>query len=89
MLAPQTISVHLNNALRATPLLAELDREAPLPEVISEMPEQIHGHFVALDSGQSHEMETAWKRVVIFNATQVLYSFQYDPATAEFNAQKR
>jgi hypothetical protein len=34
-------------------------------------------------------METAWKRVVIFNATQVLYSFQYDPATAEFNAQKR
>lgn len=87
MLAPQSISVYLNNALKATPQLAELDN--PLPEVIREMPEEIHGHFVDLNADLAHDMETAWKRVMVFNSTHVLYSFRYDPATAEFFAQKR
>jgi hypothetical protein len=87
MLAPQSISVFLNNALKPTPQLAELDQA--LPDVIREMPEEIHGHFVDLDAGLAHEMESAWKRVMILNSTHVLYTFRYDPATAEFVAQKR
>ena len=89
MLAPQSISVYLNNALKATPQLAELDCDAPLPDVGREMPEEIHGHFVELDSTLAHEMEAAWKRVMILNATQVLYTFRYDVATGEFVATKR
>ena len=87
MLAPQSVSVYLNNALKATPQLAELD--SPLPDEIRDMPEEIHGHFVELDASLAHEMEAAWKRVMILNATEVLYSFRYDPATADFVAIKR
>ena len=87
MLAPQSISVYLNNALKPTEQLAELDRA--LPDVIREMPEEIHGHFVDLDASLAHEMESAWKRVMILNSTHVLYTFRYDPATEEFVAQKR
>src|SRR5262245_11338643 len=67
MLAPQNISVYLNNALKPTEQLAELDQA--LPDVIREMPEEIHGHFVDLDAGLAHEMESAWKRVMILNST--------------------
>ena len=87
MLAPQSISVYLNNALKPTEQLAELDRA--LPDAIREMPEEIHGHFLDLDAGLAHDMESAWKRVMILNSTRVLYTFRYDPATAEFVAQKR
>jgi hypothetical protein len=87
MLAPQSISVYLNNALKATPQMAEL--ESPLPDAIRDMPEEVHGHFVELDASLAHEIEVAWKRVMILNTTHVLYSFRYDPATAEFVATKR
>jgi hypothetical protein len=53
------------------------------------MPDQISGKFVSLDSPGAHEVEGAWKRVMIFNDTQVLYTFTYDPATAGFTARKR
>ena len=33
--------------------------------------------------------EAAWKRVMILNATQVLYTFTYDAATERFSAHKR
>ena len=89
MLAAQTISVYLNNALNATPQLAELDCASPLPEVIRDMPEEVHGHFVEVDPTLAHEMEAAWKRVMILNSTQVLYSFRYDSATGDFVATKR
>lgn len=84
----QTISVYLNNALKATPQLAELV-ESPLPEAVREMPEEIHGHFVELPPNLAQDMEAAWKRVAIFNSTQVLYTFRYDPATGDFVATKR
>jgi len=89
MLAAQTISVFLNNALRATPQLAELDCDSPLPEVVREMPEEIHGHFVDVDATMAHEIDAAWKRVMMLNATHVLYSFKYDSATGDFVATKR
>ncbi len=89
MLAPQTISVYLNNALSPTPQLAEVESEKDLPGVIGEMPEEVHGRFIGLDSGLAHDMESAWKRVMILNETQVLYSFTYDPANAGFVAHKR
>ncbi|MDE3164197.1 MAG: hypothetical protein KGN36_00175, partial [Acidobacteriota bacterium] len=58
-------------------------------QAVREMPEEVHGHFVSLDGGLAQEMETAWKRVMILNDTQVLYSFRYEPSTAEFFATKR
>jgi hypothetical protein len=87
MLEPQSISVYLNNALKATPQLAEF--ESPIPDVIREMPEEVHGHFVSMDPALAHDIEAAWKRVMILNDTHVLYSFIYDPATADFVATKR
>ena len=48
MLAPQTISVYLNNALSPTPQLAEVESEKDLPGVIGEMPEEVHGRFIGL-----------------------------------------
>jgi hypothetical protein len=51
------------------------------------MPDQVSGRFVSLDSAA--EVANAWKRVMIFNATQVLYTFTYDAATATFTARKR
>jgi hypothetical protein len=89
MLAPQTISVYLNNALKPIPQAAELDCEAALPDVIREMPEDVKGHFTNLDPTTAHEIEAAWKRVMILNATHVLYTFTYDPATESFAAHKR
>jgi hypothetical protein len=83
------ISVFLNNALKATPQLAELDCENALPEIIREMPDEVHGHFVEMDAARSQEMSAAWKRVMMFNSTHVLYSFRYDPATGDFIATKR
>jgi hypothetical protein len=88
-MAPQSISVYLNNALKPTPELVELDGETALPEEIREMPESVTGHFVALEPTVAHDIETAWKRVMILNATQVLYTFTYDPAASTFSARKR
>lgn len=89
MLAAQTISVFLNNALKATPQLVELDCDSPLPDVVREMPEEIHGHFIGIEPALAEEIGSAWKRVAMFNDTHVLYSFRYDSATAEFVATKR
>ena len=87
MLPPQDVSIYLNNALKQPHTLAELDRAASLPPSVAEMPDQVCGKFVSLDSPA--EVATAWKRVMIFNDTQVLYTFTYDPATAAFTARKR
>jgi hypothetical protein len=83
------ISVFLNNALKATPQLVELDCENALPEIIRDMPDEVQGHFVEMDAARSQEMRAAWKRVLVFNSTRVRYSFRYDPATGEFVATKR
>ena len=89
MLAPQDISIYLNNALKPTHFQAELDCENPLPESIRDMPDQVSGHLLDLDPTTVHDLETAWKRVMIMNATQVLYSFTFDPAANTFSARKR
>ena len=89
MIAPQSISVYLNNALQPTPALVELDGEATLPDLIRDMPEEVTGHFVALDSTVAHDIEAAWKRVMILNATKVLYTFTYNLAAGTFSAHKR
>ena len=86
---PQSISVYLNNALKPTPELVELDGAAALPDVIRDMPEDVPGHFVALEPTVAHDIEAAWKRVMVLNATQVLYTFTYNPATGTFSAHKR
>ncbi|MCU1237354.1 MAG: hypothetical protein JWP63_5321 [Candidatus Solibacter sp.] len=89
MLAPQTISVYLNNALKPISQDAELDCETALPDVIREMPDDVAGHFTSLDDVTAHEIEAASKRVMILNATRVLYTFTYDPAARTFSAHKR
>jgi hypothetical protein len=89
MLPPQDVTIYLNNALKATHTLAELDRDASLPPSVAEMPDQISGKFVSFDAPAAQEVAGAWKRVMIFNDTQVLYTFTYDPATAGFTARKR
>jgi len=89
MLAPQTISIYLNNALKATPEVVELDCDSALPDAVRDMPDDVSGRFVELEAAVAHEIESAWKRVMILNQTQVLYSFTYDPATARFSARKR
>jgi hypothetical protein len=89
MLPAQNIKVFLNNALRPTMMPAELEADAPLPEVIRDMPDQVTGRFVDLDPAAHHDIETAQKRVVIFNKTDVLYTFTFDPAKNTFSARKR
>ena len=89
MPASQMISVYLNNALSATPEMVELDGEGSLPEEIRDMPEDVSGHFVSLEPEVAHDIEGAWKRVMMLNATQVLYTFVYDAATQRFTARKR
>jgi len=89
MQAPQNISIYLNNALKPTPELAELDREGPLPDIIREMPDDVTGRFLELDPAAAHDIEAAWKRVMILNPTQVLYSFTFDFASGKFAAHKR
>ena len=89
MMAPQSISVYLNNALKPTPELVELDGEGALPDAIRDMPEEVSGHFVALEPAVAHDIEVAWKRIMMLNATHVLYTFTYNPAAATFSARKR
>jgi hypothetical protein len=89
MMAPQSISVYLNNALKPTPELVEFDGESALPDVIRDMPEEVTGHFVDLEPAVAHDIEAAWKRVMMLNATHVLYTFTYDPASGTFSAHKR
>ncbi len=89
MLAPQDVSVYLNNALKPVHQLAELDSDAALPETIRDMPDQVSGHFVNLEQALENEIAAAWKRVMILNATQVLYSFTFEPGTGTFKARKR
>ncbi len=89
MLAPQNVSIFLNNALKPTSLPAELEGEAPLPEAIRDMPDQVAGRFTGLDSAATTEIAGAWKRVMILNSTQVLYTFNFDAQTNRFTARKR
>jgi hypothetical protein len=89
MLAPQNVSIFLNNALKPTSVPVELEGDAPLPEVIRDMPDLVAGRFVALDPTATHDIEAAWKRVMILNSTQVLYTFNFDPGTQAFSARKR
>ncbi len=89
MLDAQTISVYLNNALRPTPRQAELECESALPEVIREMPDMVSGKFVALQPVEAQEIATAWKKVMMLNQTEVLYTFTFEPETGRFSARKR
>jgi hypothetical protein len=89
MLAAQNIKIFLNNALRPTMMPAELEADNPLPAAIRDMPETVDGRFVDLDSASRHDIESALKRVVIFNDTQVLYTFSFDSQTSRFSARKR
>jgi hypothetical protein len=89
MHAPQDVSIFLNNALKPTHYQAELDSDTALPEAIREMPDQVSGHLVSLDDPSVKDIATAWKRVMILNATQVLYTFTFDAATQTFAARKR
>lgn len=89
MPASQMISVYLNNALSATPELVELDGGADLPGEIRDMPQDVAGHFVSLEPEVAHDIEAAWKRVMMLNETQVLYTFSYDATTQRFSARKR
>ena len=89
MPAPRDVSVFLNNALKATHVMAELDSDTPLPEVIRDMPENVSGCFAALDEAAAAEIASAWKRTMIFNQTQVLYTFTFDAPTGKFTARKR
>ena len=89
MLPAQDIKVFLNNALRPTVMPAELEADNPLPAAIRDMPDQVTGRFVGLDPTANHDIASAWKRVVIFNSTDVLYTFNFDSQTSSFSARKR
>ena len=89
MPASQVISVYLNNALSATHELVELDGAETLPEEIRDMPEDVSGHFVSLEPEVAHDIEAAWKRVMMLNGTHVLYTFSYDALTQRFTGRKR
>ena len=89
MNAVQDSKIFLNNALRPTHLPVELDGEAPLPDTMKDMPDQVTGQFVGLDVAANQEIATAWKRVMIFNATEVLYTFTFDAPASRFSARKR
>ena len=89
MLPAQNIRVFLNNALRPTMMPAELEADSPLPDAIRDMPDQVAGRFVDLDPTKRQDIESALKRVVIFNDTQVLYTFTFDSQTNRFSARKR
>ena len=88
MNAVQDSKIFLNNALRPTRLQVELDGD-PLPDTIKDMPDQITGQFVGLEPAANQEIASAWKRVMIFNATEVLYTFTFDSAASRFSARKR
>lgn len=89
MPTPQDISVFLNNALRPDHYPAQLDSDTALPDVIRDMPDRVSGQFVGLDAQTAHDIGAAWKRVMIFNATNVLYTFTFDAGSQTFAAQKR
>ena len=89
VVAPLEVSVYLNNALKARHVMAEVDSDTPLPEIIKEMPELVSGRFVDLDEPALAEIASAWKQTMTFNATQVLYTFKFDPASGRFSARKR
>ncbi len=89
MIAVQDIKIFLNNALRPTMVGIELDGDAPLPNVIRDMPDQVTGQFVGLEAAANQEIAAAWKRVMIFNATDVLYTFTFDASASRFSARKR
>ena len=89
MNAPQTVSLYLNNALRPTPQMAELDSETALPETIRDMPDLVSGHFLDLPPAAATEIAAAWKKVVMLNATQVLYTFTFEAESGKFSARKR
>jgi hypothetical protein len=89
MNAVQDSKIFLNNALKPTHMQIELDGDAPLPNTIKEMPDQVTGQFVGLEPTANQEIAAAWKRVMIFNATDVLYTFTFDSAASRFAARKR
>jgi hypothetical protein len=89
MLAPQDVSIFLNNALKPAHYQAELDSDTPLPDSIRDMPDQVSGHLVGLDAPTVHDIEAAGKRVMILNATRVLYTFTFDSQSQSFTARKR
>jgi hypothetical protein len=89
MLPPQDVSVFLNNALKATHRLAQLDGESPLPEQVRDMPDHVTGHFLELPADAAREMESAWKKIMILNPTEVLYTFTFDRSANAFTAHKR
>jgi hypothetical protein len=89
MTAVQDSKVFLNNALKPTHMQIQLDGDAPLPETIRDMPEVVTGQFVELDAAANQELASAWKRVMIFNATEVLYTFTFEASASRFAARKR
>jgi hypothetical protein len=89
MIATQDVSIFLNNALKPAHYQAELTSCTALPEAIRDMPDEVSGHFTALDEQATHDIAEAWKRIMIMNATQVLYTFTFDPSTQTFSARKR
>ena len=89
MLPPQDVSVFLNNALKASHVPAQIDGEAALPDQVRDMPDLVSGRFVDLPADAAGEIQSAWKKVIIFNATQVLYTFTFDPSNCAFQARKR
>ena len=89
MIAVQDVKIFLNNALKPTFMPVELDGDAPLPDVIRNMPDEVAGHFANLDAAATQEIASAWKRVMFLNATEVLYTFTFDAATGRFAARKR
>jgi len=89
MPAPLDVSVYLNNALKAKHIMAELESDTPLPDVIREMPDSVSGQFVALDDASVSEIASAWKQTMTLNATNVLYTLKFDAATGKFTARKR
>jgi hypothetical protein len=89
MLAPQDVSVYLNNALKASHLMAELDSDTALPEVIHDMPDDVSGRLLNLDAPATQEIAGAWKKVMMLNRTEVLYTFTFDSDTGKFKAHKR
>jgi hypothetical protein len=89
MHAPLDVSIFLNNALSAKHVSAELESGTSLPDAIREMPETVSGYFTELDEATRSEIASAWKQTMILNATRVLYTFTFDPATAKFYARKR
>jgi len=89
MPVPLDVSIFLNNALSARRLAAELESDTALPEAIRDMPESISGQFLSLDDSATAEIAAAWKHTMILNATRVLYTFTFDPASGKFAARKR